>query len=178
MLGREDIEGGSEIEDACWFATRFAEAGVDFISISRGGKFEDAKRPKAGEAAYPYTGHSGLMCMPTRDYPDGYNLPLPRAVRAAVRAAGHTTAVVGGGRVNTGELAEAALQAGDVDLVAMARGLLADPDWPRKVRDGVGTVHHCKYTNVCEALDRHHLPVRCQLWMKRPDGGMNAPEGW
>jgi hypothetical protein len=32
--------------------------------------------------------------------------------------------------------------------------------------------------NVCEALDRNHLPVRCQLWMKRPDGGMHPPDAW
>lgn len=178
MLGSEDIEGGTEVEEAAWFAARFAEAGVDFVSVSRGGKFEDAKRPKVGEAAYPYTGHSGTMCMPTRAYPDGHNLHLPRALRASVRAAGLDTPVIGGGKVNTFELAERALADGDVDGVAMARGLLADPDWPRKVRDGVGEVHPCKYTNVCEALDRHHLPVRCQLWMKRPDGGENAPEAW
>lgn len=178
MLGSEDIEGGTEVDEAAWFAARFAAAGVDFVSVSRGGKFEDAKRPKVGEAAYPYTGHSGTMCMPTRTYPDGHNLHLPRTLRAAVRAAGFATPVIGGGKINTFELAERALAEGDVDGVAMARGLLADPDWPRKVRDGVGEVHHCKYTNVCEALDRHHLPVRCQLWMKLPDGGENAPEAW
>lgn len=175
FLGREDIPGGSELEDTTWFALRFCEAGVDFLSLSRGGKFEDAKRPKVGAAAYPYTGHSGLMCMPTHEFPAGVNLFLARAVREAVRGAGHPTPVVGGGRVNTFDVAEGALVDGSVDLVAMARGLLADPDWPRKVRDGIGEVRHCRYTNVCEALDRAHLPVRCQLWMKDPSGGTHAP---
>jgi len=177
LLGREDTDGGSEVEDAAWFAVRFAEAGLDFVSVSRGGRFEDAKRPPIGEAAYPYTGHSGLMCMPTKLYPEGYNLALPAAIRAAVRAAGLTTPVVGAGRINTYETAEGALQRGDCDIVGMARGLLADPDWPRKVRAGEA-FHLCKYTNVCEALDRKHLPVRCQLWMKRPDGGMHPPTDW
>ncbi len=167
FLGREDVEGGTEVEDAAWFGVQFAAAGLDFLSISRGGRFEDARRPVVGEAAYPYTGHSGLMCMPTYKYPVAYNLPLPTEIRRAVRAAGYSTPVVGAGRINRYEVAEGALQRGDLDLVGMARGLLADPDWPKKVRAGAAdTVRYCKYNNVCEALDRKHLPVRCQLWMK------------
>lgn len=177
MLGREDVEGGSEVEDAAWFAVKLAAAGLDFISVSRGGRFEDAKRPAVGEAAYPYTGHSGLMCMPTAKYPEGCNLPLPATIRAAVRAAGYATPIVGAGRIDTYDVAEGALRDGSCDLIGMARGLLADPDWPRKVRDGL-PFHACKYNNVCEALDRKHLPVRCQLWMKLPEGGMHAPEEW
>lgn len=177
FLGTEDIEGGSTVEDAAWFAVRFAEAGVDFLSVSRGGKFEDARRPRVGEAAYPYTGPSGKTCMPGPETPPGVNLPLARAIRAVLRAAGHAVPVVGGGRVNDYAVAETALQDGTVDLVAMARGLLADPDWPRKVREGL-PFHACRYTNVCEALDRAHRPVRCQLWMKHPDGGRHAPERW
>lgn len=174
LLGRDDVDGGSEVEDAAWFAVRFAEAGLDFVSVSRGGRFEDAKRPPVGEAAYPYTGHSGLMCMPTRDFPPGVNLPLPAFIRRALRDAGHATPVVGAGRIGDPDVAEAALRDGSCDLVGMARQLLADPDWPRKVRDGL-PFHACKWTNVCEALDRKHLPVRCQLWLKQ---GRHAPPDW
>jgi hypothetical protein len=49
----------------------------------------------------------------------------------------------------------------------MARQLLADPDWPKKLAAGQdAAVRTCKFTNVCEAMDRKHLPVRCQLWMR------------
>ncbi|MBM4368311.1 MAG: NADH:flavin oxidoreductase [Deltaproteobacteria bacterium] len=179
LLGEDSIEGGSTVDDAAWFAVAFARAGVDFISVSRGGRFEDAKRPAVGEAAYPYTGHSGLMCMPTFKFPEAHNLYLPSTVRAAVRAAGFSTPVVGAGRINTYPVAESALQQGHCDLVGMARGLLADPDWPQKVRAGQAEkVHYCKYNNVCEALDRKHLPVTCQLWMKLPEGGRHPPEAW
>lgn len=176
-LGSEDVPGGTEVDDAAWFGVAFARAGLDFLSISRGGRFEDARRPPVGEAAYPYTGHSGLMCMPTREFPAGTNLHLPSAIRAAVRAAGFGTPIVGAGRINTFDVAEGALQAGQLDLVGMARGLLADPDWPKKVQAGLEP-HFCRYTNVCEALDRKHLPVRCQLWMKLPEGGMHPPDVW
>jgi len=114
--------------------------------------------------------------MPTREAPDGVNLHLSAGIRGALRASGLQTPVVGAGKINTAAVARAALAAGQLDLVGMARGLLADPDWPKKVAAGrEAEVRRCLYTNVCEALDRKHLPVRCQLWMKSPDGGMHPP---
>lgn len=179
LLGSDDVAGGTVVDDSAWFATQFAAAGVDFISVSRGGRFEDAKRPAIGEAAYPYTGHSGLLCMPTFKFPTANNLHLPSGIRHAVWAAGFRTPIVGAGRINHYATAESALQQGHCDLVGMARGLLADPDWPTKVATGrEAEVHACKYNNVCEALDRKHLPVRCQLWMKLPEGGMHPPDVW
>ncbi|GIR69714.1 MAG: hypothetical protein CM15mP74_09650 [Halieaceae bacterium] len=43
---------------------RICPRGDGFLSLSRGGKFDDAKQPKVGWAAYPYTGRSGYECMP------------------------------------------------------------------------------------------------------------------
>ena len=173
LLGRDDVPGGSEVADAAWFACRFAEAGLDFISVSRGGRFEDARRPPVGQAAYPYTGPSGAQCMPTHEAAEGVNLHLPHTIRAALRTEGHTIPVVGAGRIHTRAGAEGALASGACDLVGMARQLLADPDWPRKLAAGHDAeVRTCKFTNVCEAMDRKHLPVRCQLWMK---GGVMHP---
>ena len=49
----------------------------------------------------------------------------------------------------------------------MARQLLADPDWPKKVRDGrADTVVPCVYNNVCKHLDERFHKVRCTLWRK------------
>ncbi len=168
-LGDEVIEGGSRIQDAEHQGVEFARAGMDFLSLSKGGKFEDARQPKVGEAVYPYTGPSGLECMPTvftaEPGPFGRNLPLPRAVRSAVRAAGFETPVVAAGGIGTFTLAEGALAAGDCDLVGAARQSLADPDWWRKVELGLGAeVRRCLYTNYCEALDQRHREVTCQLW--------------
>ena len=63
---------------------------------------------------------------------------LARAVREAVRSAGHSTPVVGAGGISDFAQAEAALANGDCDLVASARQSLADPDWFEKVRLGRG----------------------------------------
>jgi len=182
LLGDEVIEGGSGPDDAAWFSAELARAGLDFVSVSKGGKFEDAKQPKVGAAAYPYTGESGHECMPTvriaAPGPFGRNLPLARRVREAVRAAGSTIPVVGAGGIGTFAEAEAALQAEDCDLVGAARQSLADPDWWAKARAGRGaSVRRCVYTNYCEGLDQAHKEVTCQLWDRDFEGSSVTLEG-
>ncbi|HEX8337676.1 MAG TPA: hypothetical protein VF621_13160, partial [Pyrinomonadaceae bacterium] len=116
FLGDEVIEGGSRAEDAAFYAAEFARAGFDFLSVSKGGKFEDAKQPKVGQAVYPYTGRSGYECMPTvlsdEAGPFGRNLSLSREVKRAVNGAGFQTPVVAAGGVGTFELAEELLRRG------------------------------------------------------------------
>jgi len=174
FLGDEVIEGGSRIDDAIYYGVEFARAGMDFLSISKGGKFEDALQPKVGHAVYPYTGASGQECMPTvridERGPFGRNLPLSHAIRAAVRDAGHDTPIVGAGGINSFELAEQALSNGDCDMVGAARQSLADPDWWLKMETGRGQeTMRCLYTNYCEALDQRHAQVTCQLWDRKFD---------
>lgn len=169
MLTDDCIEGGSGVEDAAYFAARFAAAGMDFVSLSRGGKFEDAKQPRTGWAAYPYTGPSGYECMPTAisdaQGPFGRNVEPAAAVRRAVREAGRDTPIVVAGGIDTFEAAEAILRDGQADIVAAARQSLADPDWWLKVRLGRGDeIRRCVYTNYCEGLDQKHKQVTCQLW--------------
>jgi 2,4-dienoyl-CoA reductase-like NADH-dependent reductase (Old Yellow Enzyme family) len=168
-LGDDVIDGGNRIEDAAWFGVELARAGLDFLSISKGGKFEDAKQPKVGWAVYPYTGRSGYECMPTifsdARGPFARNVELAAAVRAAVRGAGLTTPVVAAGGICEFSQAEAVLARGDADIVASARQTLADPDWFAKVRAGRGAeIRRCQFTNYCEALDQQHEQVTCKLW--------------
>ena len=169
MLGDEVIEGGSRLEDALFYGVRFADAGMDFLSISKGGKFEDAKQPAVGWAVYPYTGPSGYECMPTvysdRQGPFGRNVPLAAAIKRAVNEAGFRTPVIAAGGIGTFEQAESILRGGEADMVASARQSLADPDWFLKTLLGRGAeVRRCEFTNYCEALDQKHKQVTCKLW--------------
>jgi 2,4-dienoyl-CoA reductase-like NADH-dependent reductase (Old Yellow Enzyme family) len=168
-LGDEVIAGGFRAEEAAWFGVRFAQGGADFLSVSKGGKFEDARQPGVGEAAYPYTGPSGRECMPTvrsdARGPFGRNVPLAAAVRRAVREAGLDVPVVTSGGIHSFEQAEGILARGEADVVAAARQSLADPDWFLKVRLGLGAeVRRCEFTNYCEGLDQRHRQVTCKLW--------------
>jgi 2,4-dienoyl-CoA reductase-like NADH-dependent reductase (Old Yellow Enzyme family) len=169
FLAEECIPGTSTADDAAWFGAEFARAGMDYLSLSRGGKFEDAKQPRVGWARYPYTGPSGYECMPTvrsdERGPFGRNRSATHAVREAVRAAGCRTPVVLSGGISTFEQAEELLRAGVADIIASARQSLADPDWFRKLRLGLGDeVRRCVFTNYCEGLDQVHKPVTCKLW--------------
>ncbi len=168
-LGDEVIAEGFRVEDAAWYGVQFAKQGADYLSISKGGKFEDARQPEIGEAAYPYTGESGRECMPTvhsdERGPFGRNVPLAAAVRRAVREAGLETPVVTSGGIHSFEQAEGILRRGEADAVAAARQSLADPDWFLKVRLGRGAeVRRCVFTNYCEGLDQKHRQVTCKLW--------------
>jgi 2,4-dienoyl-CoA reductase-like NADH-dependent reductase (Old Yellow Enzyme family) len=175
-LGSEDILGedgriqGNSLEDAQAIGVELARAGLDFLSISRGGKFEDAKQPPIGEAMYPYTGHSGLTCIPRRRTdPPGVNVFLATAIRRAVRAAGFEIPVVTTGKIHAFAQAEAILREERADLVGMARALLADPDLPRKWLAGADrAVRGCVFCPFCEEEDQHHRTVSCTLWPKHP----------
>jgi 2,4-dienoyl-CoA reductase-like NADH-dependent reductase (Old Yellow Enzyme family) len=180
-LGDEVIAGGSRLEDAVDYGLRFAEAGVDFLSVSKGGKFDDAKQPRVGHAVYPYTGPSGHECMPTTRIdergPFGRNVPLAATIRAALRAAGHGLPVVTAGGLCTFEQAEGILRRGEADVIASARQSLADPDWFRKMRLGAGDrIRRCVFTNYCEGLDQMHKQVTCKLWDKDFDRANPDPD--
>jgi 2,4-dienoyl-CoA reductase-like NADH-dependent reductase (Old Yellow Enzyme family) len=169
FLGDEAIEGGSDVSDAAAFGVAFARAGMDFLSISKGGKFDDAKAPDVGWAVYPYTGRSGYECMPTvhsdERGPFARNVALAAAIKRAVNEAGLATPVVASGGLNDYRQCEAILERGEADVIAAARQSLADPDWFRKIRLGRGDeIRRCVYTNYCEGLDQKHRQVTCQLW--------------
>jgi hypothetical protein len=66
------------------------------------------------------------------------------------------------------------LESGSTDIVGVARGLLADPAWANKVKNGrIADIVQCDYCNVCKQLDGTHKPVICALW---PQGSLQAPK--
>jgi dimethylglycine catabolism A len=177
-LGDDVVEGGNRLDDAAWFGVELARAGLDFLSISKGGKFEDAKQPKVGWSVYPYTGRSGYECMPTiysdARGPFSRNVSLAATIRGAVRGAGFATPIVTAGGVCEFEQAEAILEREEADFVASARQTLADPDWFLKIRQGRGgEIRRCEFTNYCEALDQQHKQVTCKLWDRE---ALDAPD--
>jgi 2,4-dienoyl-CoA reductase-like NADH-dependent reductase (Old Yellow Enzyme family) len=174
FLGDECIKGGYSTGEAKEIALRLARLGAAYISLSAGGKFEDHV-PREGQPPYPYTGYSGDRCMPSHEYPDGVNLYMPAAVKAHLLQSGLDTPVLAAGKIATRAMAEEVLATGQADLIGMARGLLADPDLPKKWRDGQGDrVVRCIYCNVCKNLDENFRQVRCFLW---PKDALHAPDG-
>lgn len=172
FLAEEAIKDGYALPDSKRIALRMAQMGADYISLSVGGKFEDAV-PKAGHPVYPYTGYSGDRCMPGAWYPDLPHAHLAAGIKQYINAKGYEVPVVSIGKINDPREAETLLQEGKADLIGMARQLLADPDWPRKVEEGrPDEILHCIYCNVCKQLDENFKKVTCFLW---PKNNLQAP---
>ncbi len=181
FLAEEAIKGGYALPEAQQIALRMAQLGVDYISLSVGGKFEDAEH-RPGQPLYPYTGYSGDRCMPGDWYPSQPHVHLAAGIKAYLNQRDHATPVISAGKIAEPEAAEALLRDGQADLIGMARQLLADPDWTLKVMQGRGDdIVRCVYCNVCKDLDERFKQVTCFLWPKHqvqaPAAGAAAAAG-
>lgn len=183
FLAEEAIKEGYTLEDAKRIALRMAQLGVDYISLSVGGKFEDAQH-KPGQPLYPYTGYSGDRCMPGDWYPPLPHAHLAAGVKEYINAKGYGVPVISVGKISDPADAERLLQEGQADLIGMARQLLADPDWTKKVMEGrADRIVRCIYCNVCKQLDENFKEVHCFLWPKGlrqapPDDASGAAPQW
>ncbi|MCF8127463.1 MAG: NADH:flavin oxidoreductase [Deltaproteobacteria bacterium] len=174
MNGDEFALGGNSLAQGKAIALRLAELGLDYISISAGGKFEDAI-PVEGEALDPYTGYSGHRSMPPKWMPEKVNVYLAAEIKKTINAAGFNIPVITAGRIPTAEVAESVLQNGEADMVAIARPILADPYWPKKSQVGrEKEIVKCIYCNKCREAEGAFEEVTCFQWKKK-DGSMAPP---
>ncbi len=172
FLAEEAIKDGYALPDAQRIALRMAQMGIDYISLSVGGKFEDAIH-KPGQPLYPYTGYSGDRCMPGDWYPPLPHADLAAAIKRYINDKGYAVPVISVGKISDPADAERLLTEGKADLIGMARQLLADPDWVRKVEgERADKIIRCIYCNVCKQLDENFKLVSCFLW---PKGMIQAP---
>ena len=155
--GDEFIVDGNTLHHSRIIARTMAAAGIDYISITAGGKYEDSPglHPKY-QVTVPYPplgGYSGFRSMPPAYMPEAVNVYLAADIRKTVREAGYSTPIITAGRIPYPKLAESILHNGQADLVALSRPLLRDPDWLQKTRAGKEKeIDRCTYCNSC--LDR------------------------
>ncbi len=174
MNGDEFTLGGNTLKQSMPVARRLAELGLDYISISAGGKFEDAI-PREGESLDPYTGYSGHRTMPPEWMPERVNVYLAAAIKNDLNSKGFKTTIVTAGRIPTVQVAENVVQDNEADLVAIARPILADPYWPIKSKEGrEKEILKCLYCNKCREAEGAFEPVYCFQW-KRKDGTLKPP---
>jgi 2,4-dienoyl-CoA reductase (NADPH2) len=76
------------------------------------------------------------------------------------------------GRLDDPALAARVVEEGSADLVILGRGLIADPDWPRKVEEGdLDGVRPCIACNACVDVVGRHEELRCAV---NPEAGLEA----
>ncbi|MDP6926090.1 MAG: NADH:flavin oxidoreductase [Rhodospirillales bacterium] len=166
MLADEYLREGYTVKEAKLIALRMAQLGLDYISLSVGGKFEDAVHTP-GEILHGYSGYSGERCMPGDNHPDMLHVHLSEEIKSFINSKGYDTPIVTAGKISNPENAKLVIEEGKADIVGIARGLLADADWVVKVCNGEeDRIVHCTYCNVCKELDGAHKEVHCFLWPK------------
>ncbi|MBP1730488.1 MAG: hypothetical protein H6Q55_917 [Deltaproteobacteria bacterium] len=171
--GDDLVMGGNTLLHSTEIAKRFAEAGMNYLSISCGGQWVDALPPKPGEPPSAYTGYSGLRCWPRAWDPDGANVYLSEGIRKALRKAGYALPVITSGKIPMPDFAEEILQEGKADLIGLGRPLLCDPDWVNKAATGkTGDIVRCIYCNHCSEVNDLFQATNCIQW---PEGVLNAP---
>lgn len=148
----EDIPGGITIAESQSYAQELERAGVDLLNVSTGER-------RGGSAGGP-----------SPKAPYGTYVHLAANIKTKVRIP-----VAAVGRINTPEVAEAALAEGKADLVALGRQLIADPFWPQKVRAGQPYILcdscgvHCRNIQT-----RPNLPPDASLCHQNPRAGKEA----
>ena len=139
LTADEHVAGGLTLADACTIAPRLEAAGVDLLDVSAG-IYESAMW-----IAQPMEMEPGCLA------------PAARAIRNAV-----TIPVSVAGRITDGRVASDILERGDADFVTLGRALHADPDFPRKIRDGrESEISACVACLTCNDLLGKNVPVLC-----------------
>lgn len=161
--------GGSSLEQARQYAKKLVELDFTYLSLSAGGRNEDGTRHGQTGFNWPYSdvgpyngpmGYSGHRAMPPAYMPDGVNVDLHAAIRKAVQPTQIPT--ITAGKIPTPEFAESILQEEKADLIAVCRGILADPDWPKKAMEGrPQDINQCIYCCRCMEDCRIGNPVVC-----------------
>ena len=137
----EYFPGGVTAEQGVQNAKRLADAGVSAIDCMAG--------------VY----ESMHYIVPPVYLPKGVLVNLAEAVKKEV-----TIPVITQGRLYDPELAEGVLRDGKADFIQMARGLLADPDWVRKVEQGrEDLIRKCISCNRCFDRILKAQPIRCAI---------------
>ncbi|HEX9157197.1 MAG TPA: FAD-dependent oxidoreductase, partial [Syntrophales bacterium] len=142
IAGEEFIEGGVTLAETQPFARRLEEKGIDYIHVS-GGTIE--------------VGHRFVTPM---YYPKGSLLPLAEGIKKGAKVP-----IIAVGAIHDPMLADEALRNNKADLIAMGRGLLADPDLPNKVHAGkLEEIRTCLRCNEgCSSRVRSSRTQRCAV---------------
>ncbi|MBI3976798.1 MAG: FAD-dependent oxidoreductase [Chloroflexi bacterium] len=141
ITGDEMIEGGLDPEVMCEIAQRLAAHGeLDFINVM-------------GSVAA--TSMTQAMCIPTMYMPLGPYVPFAAAVREAVLRVREIPIIVAG-RIVDPVQADQILTDGAADLVVMNRAIIADPELPKKAREGrLDDIRLCMGVNYCSGRLSH-----------------------
>ena len=142
ISGDEHIPGGRSLDETLKIVSVAEKKGIDYIHLSSG------------------TLESWKHTFPEKE---GAILPEAEQVKKAVGIP------VICPNFHSPSLADQAVSGGKVDMVSLSRSLLADPQWPNKVREGrVDDIQKCVWCYGCMLTLTQGLRTRCLV---NPDVG-------
>lgn len=150
MHAVEFVEGGLTAEDARWAAQALVEAGVDLLDASGIGQ------SSMGE--WEGTRYLSTSSVLPKNLPGGTFAPHAGRLRE-----GLGVPLVAVGKLAEPGRAQAVLDAGQADMVALGRQLIADPDTARKLLEGRDAeIQRCQECLTCFAAIRTGA-VKCSV---------------
>ena len=160
LNGDDFFDGGMPFAEAVDVARWAAGNGADALHVSAG---HYRSQPSAA------------VMIPPMAMPEALFLDFASRIKAEVGVP-----VIAVGRLGDPARAMAAIDDGHADFVALGRSLLADPDWPDKVRHG-RAVRRCIACNSCvdgmRAGERLHCLVNPVAGRERAFAGAAQPSG-
>jgi 2,4-dienoyl-CoA reductase-like NADH-dependent reductase (Old Yellow Enzyme family) len=137
ISGDEHVPGGLTLEDTVKIAGILQEEGIDYIHLS-----------------------TGMMESWKYTFPEKEAVILPEA--EAVKKAVDIPVICP--NLHDPDKVEQVLRKKRVDIVSLARPLLADPQWPNKVRDGrIDEIQQCILCNGCLSTLFQGFASRCTI---------------
>jgi 2,4-dienoyl-CoA reductase-like NADH-dependent reductase (Old Yellow Enzyme family)/thioredoxin reductase len=142
LAADEFEEGGITVEYAKEVAKKLEVAGVDAFDVTGG--------------TYDTTDH---IIPPVYYDKQGYFFNQASEIKKVVHVP-----VISGGMITDPIVADSAIKDGVVDLVFIGRQLIADPEWPNKVREGkVEDIRPCIACEQCIERIFFQEPVNCSV---------------
>lgn len=153
------VPNGIVLEDACGFALLLEKAGVDAIQVrAYGYKRYESIHPGPEQLAKLEPIDSLPAELDWSKKGAGAFVPLAEEFKKIL-----SIPVITVGRLDP-EMGEATLKAGKADIIAMNRGLLADPELPLKIANGrFDDIAHCIGCLYCWSRRRQNLTIKCQV---------------
>ncbi|MDR2018410.1 MAG: FAD-dependent oxidoreductase [Syntrophobacterales bacterium] len=147
-----DDRGGNTFEESLESFKIAEKAGADFVSVTIGW-------------------HESSQSVITRDVPMGHWLYVAEAVKKEVNVP-----VMMAFRQFLPEIPEKALERGSIDFWEACRPMIADPELPKKAREGrEDEIIPCIACNLCFSRLYYHQPIGCSV---RPNLGKEADPAW
>jgi len=153
----EKAEGGQTLDDTLAMCGLLAEAGVDALHVSllarSSWKEIDGRRFLVTSSAFP------------KEQPPGGNVAAAVAIKEATGLP-----VIAVGKLGEGNVADEAVRDSNIDLVAIGRQMIADPDTAGKILSGKNSeIVPCEECMTCFATIGSGKPMGCKVNKNLPE---------